>query len=302
MRRALRPRRSTIRKTRLLMRTKKAGFTLIELLVVIAIIAILAGLLLPALSKAKQRAQAMECMSNKKQLTLGWHMYAGDNADSLMVNADGSNLGDNNIPSWIEHVYYNWDVNGAYTNENFLTDPQYASLGPYLSKSVGVYRCPADSYVSPAQRSAGWSHRARSIAMDAALGAGASSSSSAGYKPPSSLSYLAPFFVALKMGDLIKPGPSQSWLFIDEHPDSLDDGILYTNPGEVSGTGKFTELPGSLHGGACGISFADGHSEIHKWQGPTTFLPVTYNQPQHQNIAVVQDKDLSYLASMTPSH
>lgn len=135
--------------------------------------------------------------------------------------------------------------------------------------------------------------------MDAAIGAGAPLSSEGGFKPAASLSYLNPFYVALRMNDLNVPGPSLSWLFTDEHPDSIDDGILYTNPNETNGTGIFTELPSSDHNGACGISFADGHSEIHKWLDPQTVRPVTYTQVQR--VSVTSDVDLAYFARSTPS-
>ena len=85
-------------------------------------------------------------------------------------------------------------------------------------------------------------------------------------------------FVARKMGDLHIPGPSESWLFTDEHPDSIDDAILYSNPGSTNGIGQFTELPSSDHGGACGMGFADGHAEVHKWKDSRTVRGVTYNK------------------------
>lgn len=106
------------------------------------------------------------------------------------------------------------------------------------------------------------------------------------------------FFFAKTMGDLNVPGPSASWVFIDEHPDSIDDGILYINPACTNGTGVFTELPGSLHGGACGVSFADGHAEIHKWVDSTTIHPVTYTAVNQ--VSVSNNRDLAWLAQRTP--
>jgi prepilin-type N-terminal cleavage/methylation domain-containing protein/prepilin-type processing-associated H-X9-DG protein len=282
------------------MKSRRAAFTLIELLVVIAIIAILAGLLLPALAKAKQKAYATQCMSNKKQLALAWQMYAGDFNDHLVINADGSAKDQAGDLSWIYAVYLNWDVNPEYTNLSYVVDPQFASLGPYFAKNPNILRCPADYYLSPAQKSAGWDHRNRSVALDAAVGAGDTTVGATGYKPPGSLGYLNPFFVAVTMSDLVNPGPSKSWQFIDEHPDSIDDGILYTSPGETSGNGTFTELPAAYHGNACGISFCDGHAEIHKWTNPQTLLPVIFNQGARQRVSVIQDEDLAYLARVTP--
>jgi len=89
-------------------------------------------------------------------------------------------------------------------------------------------------------------------------------------------------------------------VFIDEHPDSIDDCILYTDAYCTNGTGEFTELPACDHNGACGISFADGHAEIHKWRNPKTAHPVTYTTVNR--VAVVNSVDLAWLASRTPRH
>jgi prepilin-type processing-associated H-X9-DG protein len=187
--------------------------------------------------------------------------------------------------------------NSPNTNIANLTDARLSSLAPYTAQSPAVYWCPTDRYLSPSQKAAGFDHRIRSVAMDAAVGGGALSSSQPGYKPAASLGF-GNFFVATKMNEIVAPGTSQSWVFLDEHPDSIDDGILYINPAETSGTGSFTELPASDHNGACGIGFADGHGEIHKWLDRQTVRPITYGVVQR--VYVSNDADLAYLASHTP--
>jgi prepilin-type processing-associated H-X9-DG protein len=107
-----------------------------------------------------------------------------------------------------------------------------------------------------------------------------------------------PTFWARKYSQLVAPGPSMSWVFIDEHPDSIDDSILYTNPGCTNGTGVFTELPANDHGGACGVGFADGHAEIHKWVEASTSYPVKYTT--RNQVSVNNSRDLAWLAQRTP--
>jgi prepilin-type N-terminal cleavage/methylation domain-containing protein/prepilin-type processing-associated H-X9-DG protein len=272
------------------MRSRRAAFTLIELLVVIAIIAILAALLLPALAKAKQKAQAVQCMNNNKQLGLAWLMYANDNSDRLVVNGDSHHPDPRYPICWVAGIMdWNAGVFSDNTNTQWLSDERAALLGPYVAKSTKIFWCPTDTYLSSQQHTFGWANRVRSVSMDAAVGDG---------PKYSGFPWLS--FVAKKTSDFVTPSPSDSWVFTDEHADAIDDAILYTNPGCTNGTGSFTELPSSDHGGSCGMGFADGHSEIHKWRDPNTTRPVIYSQGNGQQISVVNSPDLAWLAQRTP--
>ena len=146
------------------------GFTLIELLVVVAIIALLAGMLLPALAKTKATAQGVLCVNNSRQLTLAWLLYSDENNDGLVYN-----LGDDRNKravvrsqegNWVNNVM-NWELDSDNTNKAFINQ---AKLGPYSGRCGLIYKCPADKVLSDLQKRAGWTARVRSFSMNAMVG------------------------------------------------------------------------------------------------------------------------------------
>ena len=260
-------------------RSRLRAFTLIELLVVIAIIAILAALLLPALSKAKIRAQAIMCMNNTKQLAVAWISYAGDNSDTLVVNDNSG------AQTWCPGEM-TWDTNPDNTNTLLLSDSQHAMMAPYYAGQYKLFKCPADVYASTPQRALGWSSRVRSVAMDAAMGPG--------------WKYFAWCHQIKKMSELVTPPPVMAWVLVDEHPDSINDAMLYVNQTLPVANATFVDFPASYHDGACGFSFADGHSEIHKWKDKRSIQAVT-TQGGLNNIPVRGSLDFLWVAQRTPS-
>jgi prepilin-type N-terminal cleavage/methylation domain-containing protein/prepilin-type processing-associated H-X9-DG protein len=251
-------------------KARAAGFTLVELLTVIAIIAVLAALVLPALSRAKERARAIICLNNTRQLLLAWQIYAGDNDERLPYNLGMAGSSFRTDLNWVNNVM-TWDLSSDNTNLATLT---HASLGSYVSGNTSVYRCPSDEALSSVQSAAGWSARIRSYSMNAMVG-------DAGNFTANGFNINNPDYTQFFMTTQI-PQPSEIFVFLDEHPDSIDDGyFLNKSPdnnyaaadGAAYNSAQWTDLPASYHNGATAFSYADGHSSLHRWQQPDTIRP-----------------------------
>jgi prepilin-type N-terminal cleavage/methylation domain-containing protein/prepilin-type processing-associated H-X9-DG protein len=257
-------------------RSPKRGFTLIELLVVIAIIAILAAMLLPALAKSKSKAQGIYCMNNGKQLMLAFTLYSADYRDFYPPNPDDGNT----VPG---HAWVGGQggVGGAQEfNPDVLTDSRRNLMSQYTGNNVSIYKCPADRrtglYQGNVPGLAGTQvSAARTFSMNQAVGTicsafakgsghvGAPDRAVNGPWLDNTHSHRSgnPFLTYGKNSDMTRPGPASTWVLIDEDAYSLNDAGL----GVGLITAEWIDYPGTYHNNACGIAFADGHSEIHKW-------------------------------------
>ncbi len=266
----------------------RKGFTLIELLVVIAIIAILASMLLPALAKAKIKAQGIQCMSNLKQLQLTFLIYPDDNADRMTSSGYTAPV---EPTAWVN----GWeDFNGNNpdnTDPGTLLDPKRAKFAPYL-KGIGVYKCPADA--SRVKVGAVQVPRLRSMSMGQQWAGPGDWLDPGGFGANVTSKRYHTYYLKADIDN-----PAMRYVFVDEHPDGINAGGFANMMVESPGSARIIDFPASYHNGAGGISFSDGHSEIRKWVDERTRAPVHYTGDLQLNVPSPNNRDMMWLSDRT---
>jgi prepilin-type N-terminal cleavage/methylation domain-containing protein/prepilin-type processing-associated H-X9-DG protein len=262
---------------------KHAAFTLIELVIVVAVVAVWAMMLVPTLARTQPDSRAFQCLNNHAQLCRAWLMYADDNNDKLATSLYGGEAANPTRPMWAAG-WLDWTTRTDNTNGLYLTDSRYSILAQYCGRDGHLFKCPADQFVSAAQSSRGWKERVRSMSQNLYVANGNYPSG------PVDAAYVQ----VTRLTGLLNPRPAETWVSVDEHPDSMNEGVLFAPRATA-----WIDLPANYHDGGAGVAFADGHAESHRWQSSALRFPVAFSFPSSTTVPA-NDPDLQWLRSHTP--
>jgi hypothetical protein len=231
------------------------AFTRADFLASIAVVSVFGLLAAPAVANNRGSSLVGRCMSNMRHLALAWQLYAEDNNGRLVHNYHGGEAqggvgaGNPKAAPWAQG-WLDWTTSPDNTNVLLIRTTRFARIAPYIGAAENVHRCPTDQFVTPVQRSRGWQARVRTVSMNASLGEGNAESGP-----------WTPLYAHRKtLSELLIPGPAETTVFIEEHPDSVNDPLFFPPANR-----QWIDWPAALHDGAAMFSFADEHVELHHW-------------------------------------
>lgn len=270
----------------------EAGFTLVELLAILAVVALTVPVLARGVNRQGVRGESVRCLNNLRQLTVVWALYAADNsgkvANNFGVSETMATINSGTLVNWANNVM-SWDTSQLNTNQDLLRKGVW---GPYLNGRIGLYQCPADRYLSPVQTAAGWTQRTRSISMNSVFGR--FSSASTGDPTATGLNWAFPQYRQY-LTQAAVPKPAKTWLLVEEHPDSINDGYYVNNPSQHN----WQDIPASYHDASCGFAFSDGHVEMRHWLSQASRYPVQYFYPTTRTFDTAGQADYAWYLERT---
>jgi prepilin-type processing-associated H-X9-DG protein len=272
------------------------AFTLIELVVVLLMVALLGLTLVPGAAKLRPNTQVIQCQNNLRQLTEAWTMYSADYsgrvANNYGVDEMTASITSGLFDNWVNNVM-TWGASGTTADRSNTNNAWVVNggLGRYTAAAIGVYRCPADNYLSLPQRAAGFPYRNRSLSMNSTFGRFSSGSDPTAQGINWAFSQYRQYLKYTQV-----PKPAKTWLIIEEHPDSINDGYFINNPD----LNYWQDIPSSFHNGGCSLSFTDGHTELKRWQSPTSwYRGVQFSYPVTRAFDTLGRADYAWFLSRT---
>lgn len=239
---------------------REQGFTRIDLLAMLVML-LLCGVVVAGANRSKTGSQATQCLTAKHRLATAWSLFTLDNDGAAPGSIHGA-LAQNPVANattrpWAQG-WLDWGSRTDNTNFSILISPSYSSIAQYIAEDRKIFRCPSDVYISSIQRQLGWTERVRSVSHSVHVGSGNGG--------PGDGPWNSAYIKVRKLSEMVNPNPAETYIFLDEHPDSMNDPAFFSPFGDTtSGSWSHVDGPGNFHDGAGAITFADGRAEIRSW-------------------------------------